>query len=72
MCPMNSIWNIREQCEHLFFGLDVELVIFKFHAVLIINIGLSLDAHEDILGSRVAAVNVVGIISCHKRRANIR
>ena len=72
VCSLDSIRDVREECFHLVLGLDVELIIFEPDAVLIMYVGLRLDAHQDVLRCRILAPYVVSIIRRNKRNADIR
>ena len=70
--PLDSIRDVREESLHLVLGLDVELVVLEPDAVLVIYIGLRLDAHQDVLGCRILAPYVMRVVCRNKRHADIR
>ena len=53
---------VREEARHLVGALDEELVGVELEAILVVNLGAGLDAEHHVVGVRVFAAQVMGIV----------
>ena len=63
--------DVGEDFAHFIFGLEVELVVGKTHAVVFIDGGRRLNAHQHILRFCILLQNIVHVVGGDERNARL-